>query len=206
MHIFSRCICNYKQKSKTKITEAVSQRRSSVQFYLWLCSFCPLNLGPAHRDSKTLGFASVRRWPVMWINKWTFMKPMQKNEWKEREKKEKVPTCTILLMTCGSMLRGNLRMLKSDSDTKAFSASRTLFSSTVTYTANVVRATWKHIDKHASHTSIGLLYEQQCCDAAHYCLSQAVTQQCPHCQQVVIFMVFIITQIHIWPVRLTNKA
>lgn len=49
----------------------------------------------------------------------------------------------MLLMTWGSMFRGNLRMLKSESDTKAFSASRTLFSSTVTYTAKVVSATWK---------------------------------------------------------------
>lgn len=47
----------------------------------------------------------------------------------------------MLLMTWGSMLSGNLRMLNSESDTKAFSASRTLFSSTVTYTANVVNAT-----------------------------------------------------------------
>lgn len=53
----------------------------------------------------------------------------------------KVPTCTMLLMTWGSMFRGNLRMLKSESDTKAFSASRMLFSSTVTYTAKVVSAT-----------------------------------------------------------------
>lgn len=47
----------------------------------------------------------------------------------------------MLLMTWGSMFRGNLRMLKSDSDTKALSASRTFFSSTVTYTAKVVSAT-----------------------------------------------------------------
>lgn len=52
-------------------------------------------------------------------------------------------TCTILLITWGSMLSGNLRILKSDSDTKAFSASKMLFSSTLTYTANVVNATWK---------------------------------------------------------------
>lgn len=58
-----------------------------------------------------------------------------------------VPTCTRLLMTWGSMLRGNLRMLKSDRDTKAFSASRTWFSSTVTYTANVVKATWEYTEK-----------------------------------------------------------
>jgi len=50
-------------------------------------------------------------------------------------------------MTWGSMVRGNLRMLKSESDTKARSASRMLFSSTVTNTANVVRATWEHIGK-----------------------------------------------------------
>ena len=50
----------------------------------------------------------------------------------------------MLLITWGSMLRGNRRMLKSESDTKALSASRTLFSSTVTYTANDVKATWKH--------------------------------------------------------------
>lgn len=68
----------------------------------------------------------------------------------EKKKEEKVLTCTIPLMTWGSMLRGNLRMLKSESDTKALSASRMLFSSTVTYTANVVNATWKHIDKQAA--------------------------------------------------------
>lgn len=63
----------------------------------------------------------------------------------------------MLLMTWGSMLRGNLRMLKSESDTKAFSASRTWVSSTYTYTANVVKATWKHSDKQAAQTSKSIL-------------------------------------------------
>lgn len=47
----------------------------------------------------------------------------------------------MLLITCGSIFKGNLKMLKRDKDTKAFSASKILFSSTVTYTANVVKAT-----------------------------------------------------------------
>lgn len=50
-------------------------------------------------------------------------------------------TCTILLMTIGSMLRGKRRMLKSASDTKAFWASSTLCSSISTYTVKVDRAT-----------------------------------------------------------------
>lgn len=62
-------------------------------------------------------------------------------------------------MTWGSMLRGNLRMLKSEIDTKAVSASRMFFLSTVTYTANVVKATWKHTGKQTTQTSrfIGLM-------------------------------------------------
>lgn len=73
-------------------------------------------------------------------------------EKKEVRNDERAPTCTMLLMTCGSMLRGNLRMLKSESDTKALSASSAVFSSTVTYTytANDVKATWKHIGKQAA--------------------------------------------------------
>jgi len=51
------------------------------------------------------------------------------------------PTCTILLMTIGSMLSGKRRMLKSASDTKAFWASKTLRSSISTYTVKVDRAT-----------------------------------------------------------------
>lgn len=52
-------------------------------------------------------------------------------------------TCAMLLMTCGSILRGNFKILNKDRETKAFSASRIFFSSTETYTANVVSATWK---------------------------------------------------------------
>lgn len=50
-------------------------------------------------------------------------------------------TWTILLMTIGNMLRGKRRMLNRARDTNAFCASRTLCSSTNTYTANVERAT-----------------------------------------------------------------
>lgn len=44
-------------------------------------------------------------------------------------------------------------MLKSDRDTNAFSASRMFSSLTVTYTANVVKATWKHIKKQLTGNS-----------------------------------------------------
>lgn len=53
-------------------------------------------------------------------------------------------TCTILLMTMGSMLRGKRRMLKRARDTKAFWASSTFCSSTRTYTAKVDKATCKN--------------------------------------------------------------
>lgn len=56
-------------------------------------------------------------------------------------KNEVIRTCTMLLMTMGSMLRGKRRMLNRARDTKAFCASRTFFSSTSTYTANVDSAT-----------------------------------------------------------------
>lgn len=56
-----------------------------------------------------------------------------------------VLTCMTLLMTCGSMFKGNLKMLNRESETKAFSASNTLSLLTFTYTANVVSATWGHI-------------------------------------------------------------
>lgn len=84
-------------------------------------------------------------------------------ERKSEREEEKGPTCTMLLMTWGSMLSGNLRMLNSESDTKAFSASRTLFSSTFTYTANVVNATWKHIKqtKPGLHDRVSSLQRQQ---------------------------------------------
>lgn len=52
-------------------------------------------------------------------------------------------TCARLLMTCGSILRGNFKRLNKDRETKAFSASRTFSSPTETYTENVVSATWK---------------------------------------------------------------
>ena len=47
----------------------------------------------------------------------------------------------MLVMTFGSMDIGKRMMLKSDRDTKAFSASRTLSESDRVYTANVVRDT-----------------------------------------------------------------
>lgn len=51
-------------------------------------------------------------------------------------------TSTMLLMTIGSMFSGNLRMLNNARETKAFWASKMLFLSIMTYTANVDRATW----------------------------------------------------------------
>ena len=50
-------------------------------------------------------------------------------------------TCTILAMSCGSMERGNRRMLKRESETKAFCASNTFSDDDITYTANVVKDT-----------------------------------------------------------------
>ncbi len=50
-------------------------------------------------------------------------------------------TCTMVAMSMGSMDIGKRRMLKSDSDTNAFSASRMLCGDDITYTANVVRDT-----------------------------------------------------------------
>ena len=47
----------------------------------------------------------------------------------------------MLVMTLGSMDIGKRMMLKSDRDTKAFSASSTLSGSDKVYTANVVRDT-----------------------------------------------------------------
>lgn len=43
------------------------------------------------------------------------------------------------------MLRGFFKMLNKDTDTKAFSASNTLFSSTHTYTPRVTRVTRKGV-------------------------------------------------------------
>lgn len=51
-------------------------------------------------------------------------------------------TCTILEMSIGNMDRGKRRMLNRDSETKAISASKTLFSSTNTKTAKVTKATY----------------------------------------------------------------
>lgn len=51
-------------------------------------------------------------------------------------------TSTMLLITIGSMFSGNLRMLNKARDTNAFWASKTLFLSILTYTANVDKATW----------------------------------------------------------------
>lgn len=114
-------------------------RDGSVDPHRRQCSFYPRRLGPAHRDSGKPGYASTTHWPG---------KQSKHQEGEARRAcgtgagSGRSPTCTMLLMTWGSMFRGNRRMLKSESDTKAFSASRTLFSSTVTYTANVVNATW----------------------------------------------------------------
>lgn len=41
-------------------------------------------------------------------------------------------TCAMLLMTCGSIVSGNFKILNKESETKAFSASRVFFSSTKT--------------------------------------------------------------------------
>lgn len=105
------------------------------------CSFYPRRLGPAHRDSGKPGYASMTRWPRT-QSKHERAGTGQTRVGVGRGGAGKVPTCTMLLMTWGSMFNGNLRMLKSESDTKAFSASRMLFSSTDTYTAKVVSATW----------------------------------------------------------------
>ena len=43
----------------------------------------------------------------------------------------------MFMIIMGSMLRGNLRMLKRERETKAFSESRMLFGSLNTYVANV---------------------------------------------------------------------
>jgi len=48
----------------------------------------------------------------------------------------------MLLMTMGNILRGKRRMLNRARETNAFCASRTLCSSTNTYTAKVERATF----------------------------------------------------------------
>ena len=50
-------------------------------------------------------------------------------------------TCTMLAMSCGSMERGNRRILKRESETNAFCASNTFSDDDITYTANVVKDT-----------------------------------------------------------------
>ena len=47
----------------------------------------------------------------------------------------------MLEINIGNIERGNRRMLNSDSETKAVVASKTLFSSTNTYVANVTKDT-----------------------------------------------------------------
>jgi hypothetical protein len=47
----------------------------------------------------------------------------------------------MLDITIGNIESGNLRMLNRERDTKAFSASRILLTSTITYTANVTKHT-----------------------------------------------------------------
>lgn len=64
-------------------------------------------------------------------------KSMKKNKINKKLR----PTCTMLLMTMGSMFRGKRRMLKRARDTKALRASRMFFSFTSTYTANDDSAT-----------------------------------------------------------------
>lgn len=51
----------------------------------------------------------------------------------------------MLLITIGSMFNGNLRMLNNARETNAFCASKMLFLSIVTYTANVDNATWNKV-------------------------------------------------------------
>lgn len=123
----------------------INQTKNNVKSYLGQCFFYLLHLDLAHHDSGMLGFALKIRWPEKQYkhSQWT----MQSTDTCDKGGGEKVPTCTTPLMTWGSMLSGNLRMLNSESDTKAFSASRMLSSSTVTYTANVVNATCKHINE-----------------------------------------------------------
>lgn len=75
-------------------------------------------------------------------NKWSWAKHVDRN----------IQTCTILLMTIGSMLRGKRRMLKSASDTKAFWASSTLCSSISTYTVNVDKATYLMMETKAERS------------------------------------------------------
>lgn len=86
-------------------------------------------------------------------------------------------------------------MLKSEIDTKAVSASRMFFSSTVTYTANVVKATWEHMGK-ADHSDIKVhrfsAERRQSRDAR-----QSVTQQGSKYQQH-HYGVIIDTDIHLF--------
>lgn len=52
-------------------------------------------------------------------------------------------TCTMAAMSCGSMAKGNRRMLKREMEVKAFSAVSKLSLLTPTNTANVTRDTWE---------------------------------------------------------------
>lgn len=56
----------------------------------------------------------------------------------------RVRTWIKFVINIGSIERGKRRMLNSDKLTKAFVASKTLFSSTKTYVANVLKATCCH--------------------------------------------------------------
>lgn len=59
----------------------------------------------------------------------------------EKPKKKKL-TATKLEISIGNIERGNLNILKSDRETNAVVASKTLFSSTITKVANVTKETY----------------------------------------------------------------
>lgn len=77
-------------------------------------------------------------------NKWSWVNAMHVDR--------NIQTCTILLMTIGSMLRGKRRMLKSARDTKALWASSTLCLSISTYTVNVDKATYSKMETKAERS------------------------------------------------------
>lgn len=103
----------------------------------WLAA--PRCLDPTPHGTETHADASKTRWPD---KRNTYFKSRQTNIELIKQKILSL-TCTMLLMTIGNMLRGKRRMLNRARDTNAFCASRTLCSSTNTYTANVERATFR---------------------------------------------------------------
>lgn len=58
--------------------------------YLWLCSFCRLNLDPAHHDSGNLGFASVRHWSEKTFKKHTGTQWNLLNKHRQERKMKKI--------------------------------------------------------------------------------------------------------------------